>query len=321
MMGRALRDIYGESLVKYAGRNDKVVALDADLSNSSKTCVMAASYPDRVFDVGIAESNMVAMGAGFASSGFIPFVNTFATLAASMCALSAKALIGYSGMNVRIMGSNNGLGGGYDGATHHAIEDINVMRGIPGMLVMSPSDGIMLDWMVELLVEDYKGPAYVSIPRNGYEAIYEPGELFEVGKAKQIAEGKDAVVFAEGLSVYRAKKAVEILGSQGIKASLYDMFTIKPLDREAIIRAARQTGAVVTVEEHSIVGGLGTAVLEVLAEEGIQAAVSRLGIQDCYTESGSYEELVEKFGLGIDSIVNAVKEVVSGKESMGCGTR
>ena len=154
-MGMALRDIYGESLVKYAGLNDRVVVLDADLSNSSKTCMMAAAYPERVFDVGIAEGNMAAMGAGFARSGFIPFVNTFATLASSMCALSAKALIGYSGLNVRIVGSNNGLGGGYDGATHHAIEDINVMRGIPGMLVMSPSDGIMLDWMVKMLVEDY----------------------------------------------------------------------------------------------------------------------------------------------------------------------
>lgn len=320
-MGRALRDIYGESLVKYAGLNDKVVALDADLSNSSKTCVMAAAFPDRVFDVGIAESNMAAMGAGFASSGYIPFINTFATLASSMCLLSAKALIGYSGLNVRIMGSNNGLGGGYDGATHHAIEDINVMRGIPGMLVMTPSDGIMLDWMVRILVEGCKGPAYVSIPRNGYENIYKEGENFEIGKAKQIAEGKDAAIFASGLSVYRAEKAVEILASQGIEASLYDMFTIKPLDREAIIRAARETGAVVIVEEHSIVGGLGTAVLEVLAEEKIQAAVTRLGIQDCYTESGSYEELVEKFGLGIDSIAKAVRDVVAGKENMGCGRR
>lgn len=320
-MGMALRDIYGESLVKYAGLNDRVVVLDADLSNSSKTCMMAAAYPERVFDVGIAEGNMAAMGAGFARSGFIPFVNTFATLASSMCALSAKALIGYSGLNVRIVGSNNGLGGGYDGATHHAIEDINVMRGIPGMLVMSPSDGIMLDWMVKMLVEDYKGPVYVSIPRNGYENIYDTGENFKIGKAKQLSEGKDAAIFAAGLSVYRAGKAVEILAAQGIRASLFDMFTIKPLDRETVIRAAGETGAVVIVEEHSIIGGLGTAVLEVLAEEKIQAEISRLGIRDCYTESGSYEELVEIFGLGTNSIVNEVRSVVSRKEDMGCGRR
>lgn len=320
-MGRALRDIYGESLLKYAGLNDRVVALDADLSNSSKTCTMAAELPRRVFDVGIAESNMVAMGAGFASCGYIPFVNTFATLASSMCALSAKALIGYSGLNVRIMGSNNGLGGGYDGATHHAIDDINVMRGIPGMAVMWPSDGIMLDWMVKMLVEDYKGPAYVSIPRHGYDAIYEEGEVFELGKAKQITQGTDAAIFAGGLCVYRAKKAIEILETQGIHVSLYDIFTIKPIDREAVIRGARETGAVVIAEEHSIVGGLGTAVLEILAEENIEAAVSRLGIRDCYTESGSYEELVKKFGLDTDSIVKAVKDVVSRKESMGCRKR
>lgn len=317
-MGKALRDIYGECLVKYAGLNDRVVALDADLSNSSKTCIMAAAYPHRVFDVGIAENNMAAMGAGFASSGFIPFINTFATLAASMCVLSAKALIGYSGLNVRIMGSSNGLGGGYDGATHHALDDISVMRGIPGMLVMTPSDGRILDWMVKMLVEEYKGPAYVSLPRNGYENIYGPEEHFEPGKAKQLTEGEDVSVFACGLSVYRAKKAVEILAASGIRASLYDMFTIKPLDRGAVIRAARQTGALVVAEEHSIIGGLGTSILEVLAEERIPAAVCRLGIQDCYTQSGSYEDLVAQFGLGIDSIVRAARDVVSGKESIGC---
>lgn len=320
-MGEALRDVYGKSLVKYANLNERVVALDADLANSSKTCLMADTMPDRMFDVGIAESNMVAMGAGFASSGFIPFVNTFATLAASMCALSAKALIGYSELNVRIVGANNGLCGGFDGATHHAIDDINVMRGIPGMLVMSPSDSILLDWMIKTLIEDYQGPAYVSIPRNGYGNIYREGEAFTIGKAKQITVGKDAVIFSNGLSVWRAQKAVEILAAQGIQVSLYDVFTIKPLDKEVIAKAAQTTGAVVIVEEHSVIGGLGTAVLEVLVEERIQAVVSRLGIRDCYTESGDYESLVEKFGIGIDSIVNAVSAAVSKKENMTCGRK
>lgn len=309
-MGKALRDVYGESLLKYARENEKIVALDADLANCSKTCVMAAEIPERMFDVGIAENHMIAMGAGFASCGFIPFVNTFATLAASMCALSAKALIGYSGLNVRIMGANNGLSGGYDGATHHALDDMSVMRGIPGMLVMSPSDAVMTDWMVRTLVEDYQGPAYVGIPRNGYENLYQAGEPFEIGKAKQIVEGKDAAVFAYGLSVYRAKKAAEQLAAEGIHVSVYDMFTLKPFDRQAVLRTARETKAIVTVEEHSILGGLGTAVLETLAEEGVLVPVRRLGIQDCYTQSGAYEDLVTEFGIGISSIVNAVKELI-----------
>ncbi len=309
-MGKALRDVYGESLLKYAKENKKVVALDADLANCSKTCMMGKELPERMFDVGIAENHMIAMGAGFASCGMIPFVNTFATLAASMCALSAKALIGYSGLNVRIMGANNGLSGGYDGATHHALDDMSVMRGIPGMLVMSPSDGVMTDWMVRTPAGDYEGPAYVGIPRNGYENLYEEGEDFEIGKAKQLTDGKDAAVFAYGLSVFRAKKAAEQLAAEGIHISVYDMFTLKPFDREAVLRAARETGAIVTVEEHSIVGGLGTAVLETLAEGGEQVSVRRLGIQDCYTHSGAYEDLVTEFGIGIASIADAVKELL-----------
>lgn len=313
-MGKALRDVYGESLTKYAGLNEKVVALDADLANCSKTCMMATKYPDRVFDVGIAENNMIAMGAGFASSGFIPFVNTFATLAASMCALSAKALIGYSDLNVRIMGANNGLSGGYDGATHHSFDDMNVMRAIPGMLVMTPSDSVMTDWMVRTLIWDYKGPAYAGIPRNGYETIYSEGEKFEIGKAKKIREGCDAAVFANGLSVYRAGKAAELLAREGIRVSVYDMFTLKPFDREAVLHAARETGAIVTVEEHSVIGGLGTAVLETLAEKGISVPVKRLGIQDCYTQSAAYEELINEFGLSIPAIMQTVRELVERKE-------
>lgn len=312
-MGKALRDIYGECLAKYAAENKKIVALDADLANSSKSGTIRKTAPERLFDVGIAEANMIAMGAGFASSGFIPFVNTFATLAASMCALCAKAVVSYSDLNVRIMGSNNGVGGGYDGATHHAIDDINVMRGIPGMTVLTPSDGIQMDWMVRTLVYDWKGPVYVSIPRQGYENLYEEGETFAIGKAKKMMSGKDAAVIACGLSVYRAKMAADALEREGIHVSLYDMFTIKPLDREAVIRAARETGAVVVVEEHSVVGGLGTAVLEVLAEERAAVPVKRLGIRDCFTESGSYEELVNLYGMGTASIMDAVRGVIQEK--------
>lgn len=313
-MGMALRDAYGESLSKYAVQNPNVVALDADLANCTKTCIMQAMIPERVFDVGIAENNMAAMAAGFAAAGMIPFINTFATLAASMCSLSAKALIGYSGLNVRIMGANNGLCGGYDGATHHAFDDLNVMRAIPGMIVLVPSTPVMMDWMVRDLIAYTGGPAYVSISRNAADEFYAPETTFAFGSSKQLTTGTDAAILACGLSVGRAMQAAAQLETEGLHVSVYDMFSIKPLDRAAAIQAARQTGAVVTVEEHSVIGGLGSAVLEVLAEEQIHACVHRVGIQDTYTESGSYAELLHEFALDAPAIAEAVRQVVRKKE-------
>ncbi len=308
-MSKALRDVYGESLTKYAKANDRVVVLDADLSNCSKTCIMAKEIPERMFNVGIAEANMIAMGAGFASAGYIPFVNTFATLAASMCALCMKALISYSDLNVRLVGVNNGLCGGYDGSTHHAIDDLNVMRAIPGMLVITPSDPVMTDWVVDEMANSYHGPVYISLSRNGYAPIYQEGEHFELGKAKQLRFGSDAAIFACGLAVTRALKAAEILEQEGIHVSVFDMFTVKPLDKEAILYAAGHTGAIVTVEEHSVVGGLGTAIMETLSEAGIGLPIKRVGIQDCYTESGSYEQLLHKYQVDSPAIADAVKDV------------
>ena len=315
-MGKALRDAYGESLAKYAGQNPNVVALDADLANCTKTCIMQAQTPERVFDVGIAENNMAAMAAGFAAAGMIPFINTFATLAASMCSLSAKALIGYSVLNVRIMGANNGLCGGYDGATHHAFDDLNVMRAIPGMVVLVPSTPIMVDWMVRALITYTGGPAYVSISRNAADELYTPETTFAFGSSKQLTSGTDAAILACGLSVGRAMQAAAQLETEGLHVSVYDMFSIKPLDRTAVIHAARQTGAIVTVEEHSIIGGLGTSVLEVLAEERICVSVRRVGIQDTYTESGSYIELLHEFALDAPAIAETVRQIVREKEKV-----
>ena len=192
---KALREAYGESLRKYGQANEKVVVLDADLATSTKTIMFAEACPDRFFDVGIAEANMVSMAAGFASSGFIPFINTFATFVASICAVGAKSLIAYSDLNVRLMGGNNGLTGGYDGATHHSFDDINVMRGIPNMLVVSPSDPVMMDLLIRTLIDDYRGPAYVSISRSGAGSVYTEGESFSLGKAKVVRDGADAVSY------------------------------------------------------------------------------------------------------------------------------
>lgn len=316
-MAEALRDVYGKSLAVHAAANEKVVVLDADLSNCSKTCLAKDALNGRMFNVGIAEANMIAMGAGFASCGFIPFVNTFATLAASMCSLAMKALIGYSHLNVRLVGVNNGLCGGYDGATHHAIDDINIMRAVPGLLIASPSDAVMTDWMVKELCSDRIGPAYISISRNGCESIYAGGETFEFGRAKRLSFGHDAAIFAWGLSVRRALDAAELLKAEGIGVSVYDMFTIKPLDRRAVLEAAAETGAIVTVDEHSVIGGLGSAVLEVIAEEGLALPVKRVGIQDCYTESGRYNELIKRFGLDAGSIAQAARDVIERKHANG----
>ncbi|NLI22876.1 MAG: hypothetical protein GX418_15185 [Clostridiales bacterium] len=313
-MPEALRDVYGESLRRYGLANDRVVVLDADLATSTKSVLFGKACPDRFFDVGIAEANMVSMAAGFAACGYIPFVNTFATFIASIGAVSAKCLIGYSHLNVRLMGGNNGLTGGYDGATHHCLDDINVMRGIPGMLVTSPCDPVQMDWLVQTLIDDYRGPAYVSISRMGAGPVYKAGERFTLGKAKRVCAGADATVFACGLSVPRALEAVDRLRQEGLSIALWDMFTLKPLDEEAVRDAARETGAIVAVEEHSVLGGLGTAVAEVLAESGLAVPFRRVGIRDRYTESGSYPQLVEAFGLGVDAIADAVRQTVARKK-------
>ena len=312
-MPEALRDVYGESLRKYGRLNERVVVLDADLATSTKSVLFGKACPDRFFDVGIAEANMVSMAAGFAASGYIPFVNTFATFIASLGTVSAKCLIGYSHLNVRLMGGNNGLTGGYDGATHHCFDDLNVMRGIPGMLVTAPCDPVQVDWLVQTLIDDYQGPAYVSISRMGARAVYGAGERFTLGKAKQIKAGVDAAVFACGLSVSRALEAIACLEQEGLSIALWDMFTLKPLDEEAVRAAARETGAIVTVEEHSVLGGLGTSVAEVLAESELAVPFRRVGIRDRYTESGSYPQLVEAFGLGVDAIADAVRQAVTRK--------
>ena len=311
-MGKAMRDVYGESLAKYGAENKKVVVLDADLSSSSRTSKFGAVAPDRLFNMGIAEAGMVAAGAGFASCGFIPFVNTFATLADSMCYLCTKAMIAYSGLNVRIVGSNNGVGGAYDGSTHHTLDDLSVMKNVPEMLVMTPSDPVMAEWMIKTLIEDYTGPAYLSMERTEAENIYDDASGMEIGKNIKLRSGKDAAIFACGLSVARSLKAAKILEEEGINVAVYDCFTIKPFDTASVEDALKETKNIVTVEEHSVVGGLGSLVLEAVAQAGIAANVKKVGFDDCFTESGSYGELIEKHGLSAKAIAEAVKATMKG---------
>lgn len=312
-MGKALRDVYGETLREYAERDKRIIAMDADLANCSKACKLEPGLEGQHYNVGIAEANMIAMAAGFASCGYIPFVNTFATVASSICMIATKAMIAYSGLEVRIVGANTGLCGGYDGATHHSFDDVNAMRAIPGMTILVPSDEHMVRWAVGALTKPLKGPAYMGISRNETETLYTPETPFEIGRAKKLRDGKDATIIACGMATARAMKAAEALEKEGISAAVVDMFTIKPLDREAVIAAAADTGAIITAEEHSIIGGLGTAVLEVIAEEQLRVPCGRVGIRDCYTQSGSYKELVERYAVGSDAIAEAVKRTAGKK--------
>lgn len=315
-MPEAMRDVYGRALKALALRNGKIVALDADLSGSTKSGMLLPELRERHFNVGIAEANMAAMAAGFASCGFIPFINTFATVAASSCMLALKSIAGYSSLEVRIAGSNIGLGGGYDGATHHCFDDLNVMRAIPGMKVLVPSDARMLEWAVGALGERLGGPAYMGVQRHPAEDIYSPDESFELGRAKRLRPGSDVAIIACGAETARALRAAERLEELGISAAVVDMFAIKPLDREAVEEAALGCGAIVTAEEHSIIGGLGSAVAETLAELGVGAALRRVGIRDRYTQSGSYGELVELYSLDGGAIAAAAIEALKTKKGV-----
>lgn len=312
-MPEALRDVYGRALKACAMTNKKVIALDADLAGSTKSGTLLPELQAQHFNVGIAEANMTAMAAGLASCGFIPFINTFATVATSNGLLAIKSMIAYSSLEVRIIGSNTGLGGGYDGATHHSFDDVNVMRAIPGMKVLVPSDAHMLTWAVGELADCLGGPVYMGVSRHASENLYSESEQFKIGKAVRLRQGTDLTIIACGMMVARAKKAAEELEKKGISAAVLDMFTVKPLDRQAVIHAAVDTGAIVTAEEHSIVGGLGSAVLETIAEEGICVPCTRVGIKDCYTESGSYAELVERYCVGVEAILQAAVDVFDRK--------
>lgn len=305
----ALRDVYGQALAQYGKDNPRVMVLDADLATSTKSVYFQQACPERFFDVGIAEANMTAMAAGMASAGAIPFLNTFATFVTTIGSLAAKTLIGYNRLNVRLIGSNNGLTGGYDGSTHHSLDDISVMRLIPGMLVLYPSDACMTRRLTRMLIEEDLGPVYMSVSRNATEDLYAPDTSFEPGKAKVLREGRDASILAYGLSVGRALKAAQALAQEGISCRVVDMFALKPADEAAIVAAALETGAVITAEEQWIPGGLYSIVAETLLSRGISARFGGVGITR-YTSSGTYAQLVEHYGISEKDIAQKVRNTL-----------
>lgn len=301
----ATRQSYGEKLAELGEKEKKIVVLDADLSEATKTNIFAKKFPERFFDMGIAEQDMMATAAGMASCGNIPFVSTFAVFAAGRAYDQIRNSIAYPKLNVKICATHAGITVGEDGATHQMLEDISLMRTLPNMLVLSPSDDTQTKWMIEA-ISKLEGPTYVRLARLGTPILYKEEQEFEIGKGIQIGDGIDATIIATGVTVAEAIMAKEELENQGIHIRIVDMHTIKPIDKEIIIRCAKETKKIITVEDHSIIGGLGSSVCEVLAEN-YPCKVTKLGIKDTFGKSGKAEELMKYYGIEKEAIIAAIK--------------
>jgi len=299
----ATREAYGRALVQLGHQDPRVVVLDADLSRSTMTVYFAREFPHRFFNMGVAEQSLMGTAAGLALCGKIPFASTFAVFASGRAYDQIRNGIAYPALNVKIAATHGGLSVGEDGASHQALEDITLMRVIPNMTVIVPADAEETRQAV-FAAARHEGPVYLRLGRLPVPVIYEEGYVFQIGRAHILREGEDAAIIACGLMVHEALRAAEELDSLGFKVLVVNMSTIKPLDREAVLRAAR-TGAVVTAEEHSVIGGLGSAVAEVLAQE-LPTPMAMVGVKDTFGESGEPQELLEKYGLTHRHILQAV---------------
>lgn len=303
----ATREAYGKALARIGQENENIVVLDADLSKSTKTADFKKVCPDRFINMGIAEGNMMTVAAGLASCGKIPFASTFAMFAAGRAFEQIRNSICYPKLNVKVCATHAGITVGEDGASHQSVEDIALMRSIPNMVVISPSDAVEAEAAIEAIVK-YNGPCYVRLGRSGVPVINDNTEYkFEIGKGITLREGKDVSIIATGIMVEAALEAANILAEDGIKAKVINIHTIKPIDEELIAKAARETGLIVTAEEHSVIGGLGSAVAEVVTAN-LPVPVIRVGIKDTFGESGKPAELLKAYGLTSEDIVKAVKK-------------
>lgn len=301
----ATRQSYGETLVELGKENKKIVVLDADLSEATKTCLFKKEFPNRFFDMGISEQDMMATAAGMATCNQIPFVSTFAVFAAGRAYDQIRNSICYPRLNVKICATHAGVTVGEDGATHQMLEDISMMRTLPNMTVMCTSDDIQTKWAVKEIAK-YDGPVYLRLCRLATPVIYNQDQKFEIGKAIQIGDGTDATVIATGVTVAEAIKAKEELEKQSINIRVIDMHTIKPIDKEIIIKSAKETKKIITIEDHSIIGGLGSAVCEILSEN-YPSKLIRMGIKDTFGKSGNAEKLLEYFKITSKDIIENVK--------------
>ena len=305
----ATRDSYGAALVELAKDHPDVVVLDADLAAATKTGVFKKAYPGRHFDCGIAESNMMATAAGMVAMGLVPFASSFAMFAAGRAFEQVRNSIGYPHLNVKIGATHGGISVGEDGASHQCCEDFALMRSIPGMTVLCPADDVEAKAAVKAAYE-HEGPVYLRFGRLALPVFHDEATFkFEIGKGEQLTEGSDVAIIATGLEVNEALIAAEQLKNEGIQARVINLCTIKPLDEELVVKAAKECGAVVTCEEHSILGGLGEAVAAVLGEQ-CPTKMRRVGVKDVFGHSGPAWDLLEQFGLRSDAIIAAVKELV-----------
>lgn len=307
MVKKATRESFGEAVTELAAEYPDVVVLDADLAAATKTGIFKKKYPERFFDCGIAECNMIGVAAGLATCGKIPFAASFAMFSAGRAFEQVRNSVGYPKLNVKVVGSHAGISVGEDGATHQCCEDIALMRTIPGMVILNPSDHYEMKAAVRAAIE-HKGPCYIRLGRLAVESINNNDDYhFELGKGILLREGTDITIVATGLMVAEAVKAAKVLEAEGISAEVINIHTIKPLDEEIILNSAKKTGRVVTVEEHNIIGGLGEAVAAVLSEK-CPTPVTRIGVNDVFGHSGPAVDLLKEFGLSAEHIVEVVRE-------------
>ena len=301
----ATRQSYGEALAELGEENKNIVVLDADLSKTTKTDIFAKKFPDRFFDIGIAEQNMMGVAAGMATTGLVPYASTFAVFASGRAYDQVRNSICYPNLNVKICATHAGVTAGEDGATHQMLEDLSMMRTLPNMTVLCTSDDTQTKWAVKE-ISKINGPVYLRLARLATPVIYDGNEKFEIGKGYQFGEGTDATVIATGVTVAESLKAQEILKEKGVDIRVIDMHTIKPIDKDIIIKAAKETKKIITIEDHNIIGGLGTAVCEVLSEE-YPTKVIRLGIKDTFGTSGKGSDLMKYFNITSEDIIEEIK--------------
>jgi len=308
-----MRFVYANALIEAGRKDDRVVSVNCDLSSSCGTVPFSDAFPDRSFNVGIQEANGCGVAAGLSAVGFIPFLHSFAVFSSRRICDQIFQSCAYAGLNVKIMGCDAGVSATYNGGTHMAFEDVGVLRSIPEIMIVEPTDAAMMTALIPLVKEHY-GVVYLRTPRKQAPDIYPAGTPFTLGKAALLREGDDVTIIAGGMLVYHALLAAEKLAADGISARVVDMFTIKPIDRACIVESAKRTGAIVTAENHNVIGGLGSAVAEVLADE-YPTPLVRVGVQDQFGEVGMQEYLMERFGLTPDAIYNKAKEAIARKKA------
>lgn len=307
----ATREAYGAALAEFGAKYENLVVFDADLAEATKTIKFKKAFPERFFDCGIAEGNMISVAAGLATTGKIPFVSSFAMFSAGRAFEQIRNSVGYPHLNVKIGATHAGISVGEDGATHQCLEDIALMRTIPGMTIINPADATEARLAVEAAI-NFDGPVYLRFGRLAIPVIFDDSYKFEIGKGVKLTDGNDVTIVATGLMVHEALTAADLLKNEGINARVINIATIKPLDKEIILNAAKETGAIVTAEEHNIIGGLGSAVCELLSEE-LPTPVVRVGTNDVFGRSGKVPPLMEMYGLTANNLVAKAKEAIAKK--------